>query len=80
MSLEAPKGALIVVNPLDKDLIDKRLYVFKNGSHEATFKRYRCSDGPVRLEPCSHNDVHQTIFPHDELRVVGRVVQIIREV
>ncbi|WP_371456382.1 LexA family protein [Thalassospira sp. MCCC 1A01428] len=50
--------------------------VATNGG-EATFKRYRSE--PSRLEPASTNPKHQTIFPQDEIRVIGRVVRVIQE-
>ena len=78
MSLEAPPGAYLIINPDDKDLVDRKLYVFANSAHDATFKRYRSSDGPPRLEPSSHDPSHETIYPAGEISVIGRVSQILR--
>lgn len=80
MSLEAPHGAIIVVDTHDRDPIDGKLYVFSNVDHEATFKRYRDTDGPARLEPCSHDPKFRTIFPNGEINIIGRVTDIIRKV
>jgi repressor LexA len=52
--------------------------VIRNASGETTFKQY--ADQPARLEPCSHNDAHRTIFPgQEEFTVVGRVMKAVRD-
>jgi repressor LexA len=71
MNLVAEEGEGIVVDPRDTNLCDKGYYVIRNESGEMTFKQYR--EGPARLEPCSDNPAHQTIYPGREMfTVVGR--------
>ncbi|WP_162906867.1 LexA family protein [Algihabitans albus] len=74
----APEESVIVVDYGDRDLIDGRYYVFRlsNGG-EATFKRYRAN--PTRLEPDSTHP-HETIFPDETVEVIGRVIQVIKEI
>lgn len=49
MDMVAPHGATILVNRADSALVAGRLYVFTQGSGEATFKQWQ-SD-PDRLHP-----------------------------
>lgn len=71
MDLIAQEGEAIIVDPQDRDLLSGRYYVIRNGSGETTFKQYK-SD-PARLEPCSSNPSHKTIYPgRDVFTVVGR--------
>lgn len=71
MNLVAEEGEGIVVDPRDTSLVDKGYYIVRNESGEMTFKQYR--EGPARLEPCSDNEAHQTIYPGREIfTVVGR--------
>src|SRR3546814_4693058 len=46
----APDGATIIVDPSDKLLVDRALYLMMNGTGGATVKLF-FSD-PARLEPC----------------------------
>lgn len=72
MNLVAQEGEGIVVDPRDLDLVAGKYYVIRNDSGETTFKRYM--EAPARLEPCSSNPDHQTIYPgRDGFTVVGRV-------
>lgn len=71
MDLVAQPGDGIIVDPHDRDLLAGRFYVIRNGEGETTFKRYM--DNPARLEPCSNNPAHETIYPgREEFHVVGR--------
>lgn len=70
----APDGSTIIVDRADRELLDKRFYVFAIGG-DATFKRYRSN--PDRLEPYSYNPEHETIFPSEGMRVVGRIIKAI---
>lgn len=72
----APQGSVIIVDYEDKDLIDGKYYIIRNGNG-ASFKRYRAE--PMRFEPHSTQD-HDIIFPHDGLFIVGRVVQVMTEI
>jgi repressor LexA len=68
-----PDGGRIVVDPTDLDLIDGKAYVVRNGDGDTTFKVFRAN--PARLEPCSSNPNHHTIYPgQDMFLIVGRVV------
>jgi len=75
MNRIAPPGAIIVVNRNDDRLIDSKFYVFGNDSGEATFKRYRSN--PERLQPFSTNPDHETHYLEEEMKVVGRVHQVL---
>lgn len=71
MNLIAQEGEGIIIDPRDVDLLSGRYYVIRNEEGETTFKRYM--ENPARLEPCSDNPVHQTIFPGQQVfTVVGR--------
>jgi SOS-response transcriptional repressor LexA len=71
-------GGFIVVDPDQRDLIDKKYYVVTNGDHEATFKQF-CAD-PLSLVPCSTNPLHQPIpLGSEPFRVIGRVVYVGQE-
>lgn len=67
----ASEGESIVIEPRDRQLIDGKFYLIRNGDGEMTFKQYR--ESPARLEPCSTNSAHQTIYPGQEVfEVIGR--------
>lgn len=71
MNLIAQEGEGIIIDPRDVDLLSGRYYVIRNEEGETTFKRYM--ENPARLEPCSSNPAHQTIFPGQQVfTVVGR--------
>ena len=72
------EGEAVVVDPRQRELLPKRFYVIRNGSGETTFKQYL--DQPARLEPCSHNESHRTIYPgQEEFTVIGRVMKAVRD-
>lgn len=79
MNRVAPDGAFLVFDYEDKRLVDKKLYLFRIDG-ETTFKRYRCTDGPHRLEPDSTYPEYKTIYPLGEIDVIGRVVYIAQPV
>jgi repressor LexA len=71
MDLVAAHGEGIIVDPRDLDLIAGKYYIVANGEGETTFKRYM--ENPARLEPCSSNKSHKSIFPgRDIFTIVGR--------
>lgn len=73
MNKIAQAGDRIIIEPTDKRLMPGKLYVVRNGAGEATFKCYR--ENPARLEPCSTDDHHQTIYPgEDGFEVIGRAI------
>lgn len=76
MNLVAPDGSTIIVDLDDKDLVHRRLYVFRDGG-EATFKRFMTN--PARLEPVSTNPAHEPIEPGEGVRPLGRVIRVISE-
>lgn len=68
-----PDKGVIIVNPDDLDLVNGRVYVVANGSHETTFKRFSAS--PPRLEPCSTNPLHQPIeIGREPFLTIGRAI------
>ncbi len=68
-------GATIVIDPDDRDLFDKWLYVVRNDDGDVTFKQYR--ESPARLVPCSRNPEHKIIPIADRTyEIIGRVVLI----
>ncbi len=74
MNRVAPDGSRIVVDYDDRDPSDGKCYVFLCRG-DTTFKRYRDTNGPVRLEPDS-SDPHDTIFPDGDFTVVGHVIGV----
>jgi SOS-response transcriptional repressor LexA len=71
MNKIAAQGEVIIVDPADLSLIDGKFYVVRNEDGETTFKQFR--HDPPRLEPCSSNKAHQTIYPgRDSFTIVGR--------
>lgn len=80
MNLKAPEGSIIIVDTLDNDLIDGKLYVFSNpNTHETTFKQFK--NEPGRLVPLSTDADYQPMFfsgenDNAEWHVVGRVIEI----
>lgn len=69
-------GGVIVVDYEQRHPYDKMLVIARIGD-EVTFKRYRDTNGPIRLEPDS-TDPHETIFPGEGFEILGRVVYSIR--
>lgn len=68
-------GATIIIDPEDRDLFDKWLYVVRNDDGEVTFKQYR--ENPARLVPCSKNPAHQITSVSDrDFAIIGRVILI----
>jgi SOS-response transcriptional repressor LexA len=71
MNLVAQPGEGIIVDPRELDLLPGRYYVVRNADGETTFKRYM--ENPARLEPCSTNPAHETIYPgRGGFTVIGR--------
>lgn len=73
MNRVAPEGALIVVDYADRDLVSGKYYVIADADGNATFKKYRAD--PPRFEPES-TEIHETIFPGPDWRVIGRVIRV----
>jgi repressor LexA len=71
-------GGFIVVNPDERDLIDRKCYVVMNELGECTFKRF--SANPLALMPCSSNPTHTPIMIGTQpFTVLGRVIYVGRE-
>jgi repressor LexA len=69
----APEGTHIVVNPHDKQLISRRLYIIRNAEGEVTFKQFMAD--PARFVPVSTNQAHTPIIVGEEpFEIVGRAV------
>ena len=67
------EGNWIVVDPDDKALISRGVYLIQNGDFEVTVKRYMSL--PARFEPDSDNPDHKPFLTGDcDFTVLGRVV------
>lgn len=68
-----PDGSVAIIDPQDKNLVARGVYVVMNGDEEATVKRFM--PDPARLEPDSNNPEHKTIYPGQEpFHIIGRVI------
>ena len=71
-------GGFIVVDPEQRDLLDKKFYVIMNDEGECTFKQF--SLNPLQLVPCSTNQEHQPIpLGQSPFSVIGRVIYVGQE-
>lgn len=75
MNRVAPEGSVIVVDSAQRAAVDGWAVMALVGD-QVTFKRYRDTNGPIRLEPDS-TDQHETLYPADGFEILGRVVQVI---
>lgn len=79
MDKVAEPGTAIIVDPADRSLIDGKFYVVRNMEGETTFKQYR--ENPARLDPCSSDPSHQTIYPgQDGFEVIGRARKKVEDI
>lgn len=67
----SPPDSIILVNRKDKHLVANACYIIDDGEGNATYKRYR--PNPMRFEPVSTDERHETLFPDNEPTIVGRV-------
>lgn len=75
---EGVDGGFIVVDPDQRDLIDRKFYVVMNQAGECTFKQF--SQNPLALLPCSSDPAHQPIaIGTQPFTVIGRVVYVGQE-
>lgn len=73
MSRIATDEDLVVFDPDDLDLLPGRIYAVRNGTGQATFKRYRAD--PPRLEPDSNNPEHgPIIIGREPFVIIGRAI------
>ena len=73
MDLLLPERSWAVIDPDQRRLIERKVYLISNGDGDTTIKRYR--ENPSRFEPVSRNSEHQPIFAGEsEIRIIGRVV------
>lgn len=71
MDLIAQPGEAVIIDPSQRELVNGGLYIVRNMHGETTFKQYR--ENPARLEPCSSNEAHTTLYPGQEgFEVIGR--------
>lgn len=75
---EGADGGFVVVDPDQRDLVDRKFYVVMNDLGECTFKQF--SQNPLALLPCSNNPSHQPIpIGSAPFTVIGRVVYVGQE-
>ncbi|PTR05127.1 MULTISPECIES: XRE family transcriptional regulator [unclassified Novosphingobium] len=68
-----PDGSWAAVDPTQKTLFERKVYLIQNGDGEATIKRFM--EAPARFEPASNNPDHQPIMMGEhQIIVIGRVV------
>lgn len=67
----SPPDSIIFVNRKDKQLVANACYIIDDGEGNATYKRYR--PNPMRFEPVSNEEGHETLFPDNEPTIIGRV-------
>lgn len=67
----SPPESVIVVNLKEKQLVPNACYVITNEDGAATYKRFR--PDPLRFEPVTFSEGHDTIYPDSEPNVIGRV-------
>ena len=73
MDLLVEDGAMIIVDPGDRQFFHKRYYAVQNEEGETTFKQYL--GDPARLVPCSSNPSHREIILGDEpIMIIGRII------
>ena len=75
MNRVAPEGSVIVVDSA-QCMAEDGWAVIALVNNEVTFKRYRDTNGPIRLEPDS-TDHHETLYPAEGVEILGRVIQVI---
>lgn len=69
-------GTVVIVDPDQRQLFDKSIYLIRNGDGELTAKQYR-SD-PARFEPCSSNPAHKTLpIGEDQFTIIGKCVHTV---
>ncbi len=79
MDMLVREGGYIVVDPDDRELIDKKYYVVMNGEGETTFKQF--SANPMQLLPCSTNPNHKPIpLGSEPFTILARVVHVGQDV
>lgn len=67
----SPPGSVILVNRNDRRLVSNACYIIGEPDGTSTYKRYRAD--PMRFEPVSTKQGHETLFPVDEPVIIGRV-------
>lgn len=67
------EGGFVVVDPDQRELVDRKFYVLMNEHNESTVKQFSAS--PLALLPCSNNPDHKPIpVGSQPFSVIGRVV------
>jgi SOS-response transcriptional repressor LexA len=67
----SPPDSVIIVNRRDRRLVSNACYVIADGEGGVTYKRYRAE--PMRFEPVTFSDGHETFFPDQDPTIIGRV-------
>lgn len=79
MNMIIPEGAIVIIEPEDKELRDGKIYAIANEDGDTTVKTYRTE--PARFEPRSTNSDYQPIMLGSRpFTVIGRVTQITQTV
>lgn len=73
----SPPDSVIFVNRRDKRLVPNACYIIADEEGRASYKRYR--PGPMRFEPVTYADGHETLYPDEEPVIVGRVKRTVLE-
>jgi repressor LexA len=73
MDLLIEDGGYVLVDPIQKQLYDGKVYLIENAEYETTVKRYRSN--PARFCPMSTNPDHKEFELGDgHVKVIGRIV------
>lgn len=77
IDIMCPAQSSVAIDYSDKHLNDYGVFLFMIGGRP-TPRVYRCTEGPVRLEPFSHKP-HTTIYPclENMWPVIGRIVKAV---
>lgn len=77
MNRVAPPHSHIIVDPEQRHAEDGWAVIALVGD-EVTFKRYRDTNGPIRLEPDS-TEPHDTLYPGEGFEILGRVIKVVTD-
>lgn len=67
------RSAIVVIDYADKALEDGAYYLMRHRGRYV-IRRFVAADGPMRFEPYSSDPMNKTIYPTEELTVMGRLV------
>lgn len=72
MNKISPPNSVIAVNRKEKNLVPNACYIIADEDGSATYKRFRPGP-PIRFEPVTFSDGHETLYPDGEPTIIGRV-------